>query len=374
MCASINLYLSKRLEERDQANNKRQLTQRQDGIDFYSNDYLGLAKAEHANISSYDCGSTGSRLLSGNSIQVVNLEKYLADFHQTEGSLVFNSGYDANVGLISAIANRHTTILYDEYAHASIIDGIRLSFCKQSFRFGHNNTTDLEIKLKRYSDALLPLIVIVESVYSMEGDIAPLTEIVSLCKKYNADLIVDEAHATGVCGNKGEGIVQQLQLQNEVFARVHTFGKALGVHGAVVVGNSLLINYLTNFARPFIYTTALPPHTITVIQKNYQLMENDKTLREKLHTNIQYFNRHKKNIGDFYWKESISPIQSLIMSNNEQTKDLAMQCRENGLLISAILSPTVAKGEERIRVCLHSFNTTENIDHLFNSIQSCLEK
>lgn len=374
MQTTIEKYLIQRLEAREAAGNKRQLPFIHAGIDFYSNDYLGLAKNNHFSDAEHSSGATGSRLLSGNSEAAVELEAYLARFHQSESALLFNSGYDANLGLISALANRHTTILYDELSHASIIDGARLSYCKQCFRFRHNDITDLASKLEKYSSDLHPAIVVVESVYSMEGDFAPLQAIVLQCKKYNAALVVDEAHATGVFGNKGEGLVQQLQLQKEVFARVHTFGKALGCHGAVVTGSGLLISYLTNFARSFIYTTALPPQANYHIRSGYLQLQNKPQVREKLHDNIDYFNRKKKNIHGFHWKNSVSPIQSLITGSNEQTKKLAQQCKEKDLLVSAILSPTVARGTERLRICLHSFNTKENIDQLFDTLQLCLEK
>lgn len=376
MQTAVEQYLAQRLEGRKSGGNLRQLPSLQNDVDFYSNDYLGLAKNGLSNLAGYPAhnGSTGSRLLSGNSAEAEALEEYLAGFHQAEKTLLFNSGYDANTGLIAAIANRHTIILYDELSHASIIDGIRLSFCKQSFRFRHNDITDLENKLKKYSAADIPVIVVVESVYSMEGDIAPLENIASLCKKHRAALVVDEAHATGVFGKNGEGMVQQLRLQDEVFARVHTFGKALGAHGAIVAGSNLLIHYLVNFARSFIYTTALPPQTAMHVHQNYQLLQTHPEIRKELHDRIYYFNACKKNIAAAHWLESTSPIQSLIVSNSVQTKALAQHCRENGMLVSAILSPTVAAGSERIRICLHSFNTKEEIDLLLNHIQICLEK
>ncbi|HEY0299348.1 MAG TPA: 8-amino-7-oxononanoate synthase [Arachidicoccus sp.] len=376
MQTEIEKYLFRRLEERIIAGNKRQLFLRENGIDFFSNDYLGIAKRNLNQSTEMQAalGSTGSRLLSGNSEVTMDLENFLADFHQTESALLFNSGYDANLGLIAAIANRHTIILYDELSHASIIDAIRLSFCKQNFRFKHNDSKDLEKKLIKHSQDNLPIIVVVESVYSMEGDIAPLKDIAALCEKYGAALIVDEAHATGVFGDKGEGVVQQLSLQKSVFARVHTFGKALGCHGAVVVGSNVLTDYLINFARSFIYTTALPPHAIDVIRKSYQFIQNNLAERETLHFNIQYFNQQKKSIGNFCWKESLSSIQSLIVGNNELTRLTADHCKGEKINVSSILSPTVAKGGECIRICLHSFNTTEEIDLLFNAIKSCLEK
>lgn len=376
MQTPIEQYLAQRLEERESGGNFRQLPTLGNGIDFYSNDYLGLARNTplYSHGHPVPSGSTGSRLLSGNSTEAEALEKYLAGFHQAEKTLLFNSGYDANTGLISAIANRHTIILYDEFSHASIIDGIRLSFCKQSFRFRHNDTTDLENKLKKYTGADTPVIVVIESVYSMEGDIAPLENIAALCKRYNAVLTVDEAHATGVFGENGGGLIQHLQLQSEVFARVHTFGKALGAHGAIVAGSNLLIDYLVNFARPLIYTTALPPQAITHVRQNYLQLQHHPEIKKKLHDNIYYFNECKKRIVTSNRFESISPIQSLIIGDRMQTKMLAQHCKANGILVSAILAPTVAAGSERIRICLHSFNTKEEIDLLLNHVQLCLEK
>ncbi|MGF7231889.1 aminotransferase class I/II-fold pyridoxal phosphate-dependent enzyme [Arachidicoccus sp.] len=368
-------YIEQRLQQREIAGNKRHLQLRESGIDFFSNDYLGiarknLAKAESANSS----GSTGSRLLSGNSKKAIALEEYLADIHLTETALLFNSGYDANLGLLSSLGNRHTIYLYDELAHASIIDGIRLSFCKQSFRFKHNDYIDLKEKLQKFSTEGVQIIVVIESVYSMEGDIAPIEQIVQLCASFNVSLIVDEAHATGVFGEKGEGIVQQLNLHKKVFARVHTFGKAVGSHGAVVVGSNLLKAYLVNFARSFIYTTALPDQALQAIENNYIFIQNHPEEREKLHSLIQYFNQRKKNIGNYYWKQSASPIQSLILSNNDLVKIVSESCKMAGINVSAIKSPTVAKGEERIRICLHSFNTKEEINLLLKELAACLSK
>ncbi len=368
-------YLEQQLRQREIAHNKRALRLRENGIDFFSNDYLGIAKNNLGTAENiYASGSTGSRLLSGNSKKAIELEKYLAAFHQAPAALLFNSGYDANLGLLSSLGSRHTVFLYDELSHASIIDGIRLSFCKQSFRFKHNNCPDLREKLQKFSTEDVQIIVVVESVYSMEGDMAPLKEIVKLCEEFNVSLIVDEAHATGVFGENGEGLVQKLQLQQKIFARIHTFGKAIACHGAVVVGSNLLKEYLINFARSFIYTTALPDQALQVIENNYAFMQHHPELREKLHHSIQYFNQAKKTLCDAYWEESYSPIQSLLLSNNDLVKLVADTCKNAGINVSAIKSPTVAKGSERIRICLHSFNTDEEIDLLIKEIEKKIKK
>ncbi len=367
-------YLSEKLQKRKEDGNLRALTTTHAPVDFFSNDYLGLVtdgiitKA----LSSYppetlQTGSTGSRLLSGNTPATEQLEKDIALFHRADAALLFNSGYDANTGLISSITNRHTSILYDELCHASIIDGIRLSQAANKYKFSHNNITELEQKMAR---ATGHIIVVVESVYSMDGDTAPLKKITELLEKYNAALIVDEAHATGVFGAKGEGLACMMDLEQKVFARVHTFGKALGCHGAAVVGSEMLKQYLINFARPFIYTTALPLHAVYAIRASYQYLAgagfSNKPLKELIH----YFRGKIKVSGNTNWKDSSSPIQALITGSNSKTKEIAAALQAAGLQLSPILHPTVPLGQERLRVCLHSFNTKQEIDILFETIKA----
>ncbi|MBS1689958.1 MAG: 8-amino-7-oxononanoate synthase, partial [Bacteroidetes bacterium] len=313
----------------------------------------------------YSGGSTGSRLLSGNTIEATELEKEIALFHKAEAALLFNSGYDANIGLLNCISNRHTTILYDELCHASIIDGIQLSQASKCYKFQHNDLQDLEEKLSR-TDREQPTIIIVESVYSMDGDIAPLKEMCNLTERYNAHLIVDEAHATGIFGTHGEGLVCSLSLQEKVFARVHTFGKALGCHGAAVVGSQLLIDYLINFARSFIYTTALPMHAIKTISAAYRYLQNPDFSNTQLHELINYFRSYIQQSGDKRWKDSTSTIQAIVIGSNEKTIAAANALQQAGLQINPILHPTVPLGMERLRVCLHSFNTKAEIDKLMD--------
>jgi len=370
---AMEQYLSGKLQKRKDEGNLRVLTTTHSPVDFFSNDYLGLATngviakvIASYTIGQLNTGSTGSRLLSGNTLAVESLEKEIAQFHNAGAALIFNSGYDANTGLINSITNRHTTILYDELCHASIIDGIRLSQAADKYKFRHNDIEELEQKLAK---AQGQVIVVVESVYSMDGDIAPLKEITEITERYNAELIVDEAHATGVFGENGKGLVCMLGLKEKVFARVHTFGKALGCHGAAVVGSELLKQYLINFARPFIYTTALPPHTIYAIRAAYQYLASPDFSNNKLKELINFSRGKIKAFGDERWKDSQSPIQAIIMGSNSKAKELAAALQKTGMQVNPILHPTVPLGMERLRICLHSFNTQEEIELLFETIK-----
>jgi len=371
----VEQYLTDKLNERILAGNLRALKTYKNKVDLFSNDYLGLAtdgvltETQHAASLVHYTGSTGSRLLSGNSTNAEALEETIASFHQAEAALLFNSGYDANVGLISCITNRHTTILYDELCHASIIDGIRLSQCNRKYKFAHNDMNELEEQLKKYKD-LGAVLVITESVFSMDGDTAPLTDIVTLCEANNAQLIVDEAHATGVFGPQGRGLVCELGLQQRVFARVHTFGKALGCHGAAVLGSILLKQYLINFARTFIYTTALPGHSVHTASLAYQYLASKSFTNEPLHELIAYFRGSIRDFGSEGWKDSTSAIQALVAGGNDKSRKLANNLQEAGLQVNPILHPTVPLGQERLRICLHTFNTKEQVDLLFEKIYS----
>jgi 8-amino-7-oxononanoate synthase len=367
-------YLADKLQKRTQAGNLRKLSTHSAGVDFFSNDYLGLVTngtlaelMQSGGSDFHTTGSTGSRLLSGNSEAAELLEQTIAEFHKAEAALLFNSGYDANVGLIASITGRNTTILSDELCHASLIDGIRLSMAARKYKFGHNDLNGLEALLKKYKHEG-PVIVVAESVYSMDGDMAPLADMVLLCEMHDAQLILDEAHATGVMGKHGEGMVCMMGLEDKVFARVHTFGKALGCHGATVVGSNLLKQYLVNFARTFIYTTALPGHSVHAAYCAYQYMSAHNFSNEPLHELIGYFRKKIKETSVERWKDSMSPIQALVAGDNERCKALAAKAQYAGMQVKPILYPTVATGMERLRVCLHTFNTRAEVDRLFEAI------
>lgn len=371
--------LNKKLQQRIDSCALRNLSTQNDLVDFSSNDYLGFSQSDelfketHQLIEQYRFknGSTGSRLLSGNHQLHEEVEQQLAGFFNAESALLFNSGYDANIGLFSSVPQRGDIILYDEFIHASIRDGIQMSNAN-SFKFAHNNLDDLEHKMARHAELLAHTTVEVsasqqhiyiatESVFSMDGDSPDLIALVALCKKHNAHLIVDEAHATGVLGNNGEGLVTQLHLEKDVFARVHTFGKAMGCHGAVILGSEQLQSYLINFARSFIYTTAMPLHNVATIKAAFEQLTTSNEMK-KLQNNINYFNQQlSTNNNQLKFVKSNSAIHSCIISGNDSVKHSSKQLAAKGFDVKAILSPTVPKGQERLRICLHSFNTFKEI-------------
>ncbi len=367
-------FLEKKLGERRLDNALRQLKLPEGKVDFCSNDYLGIAtnglieKATaslggSAVLGGLAHGSMGSRLLAGNYALVEETERALAAFHEASAGLIFNSGYDANLGVLSCIPQKGDTVLYDSLCHASIRDGKRLSFAR-AFSFAHNDCAELEKKLKLVEDGTC--FVVTESVFSMDGDLAPLREMAVLCDRYHAFLIVDEAHATGIIGSKGEGLVQELGLQEECFARIHTFGKAVGCHGAIVLGSELLRDYLINFSRSFIYTTALPPASVEAIAVAYRLLPGLDDERQRLRRNIELFKA--ASIG-YRRLDSPTAIQVVIVPGNEAVKKMAARLQEAGLDVRPILSPTVAAGSERLRIVLHAFNTEEEMEKLIEGLR-----
>ena len=403
---SINRHLKKSLGKRESEGLLRYLPSQNNLIDFCSNDYLGFARSSELKeeIDGYVgtlhvgaqrksrtqrvgatslhtlsespliTGSTGSRLLTGNSKFAEDLEAFIADYHNAEAGLLFNSGYDANTGLFSCVPQRGDTVIYDELIHASVRDGIRLGLAN-SFSFGHNDLSHLEMRLKK---ACLPklqrrqakgsVFVAVESVYSMDGDFSPLEEIVRLCAEHDAHLIVDEAHATGLFGRGGKGRVVELKLENLVFARIHTFGKALGCHGAIILGSNLLRDYLINFSRSFIYTTALPFHCLKAVKCAYDILSKDNDKILKLSTLANVFKLKIDSYSHIDKIESFSPIQCIIISGNDRVKRVAQGVQNSGFDVRPIMSPTVPEGKERLRICLHAFNTEEEVNDLVTAI------
>lgn len=359
---NLEQYLNDQLTAREQKGILRKLKQPDPNlIDFTSNDYLGLAKsselsqriklrADELNIRN---GATGSRLLSGNSCLYEELETKFSEIFYAEGCLIFNSGYAANIGVLSSIPSRNDTILYDELCHASIKDGIRLSLAtKHSFK--HNDLNDLEQKL---SKAKGKIFIVVESIYSMDGDFCPLQEIVNLSERFNSFIVLDEAHSTGVKGKNGSGLAVSLNLQNNVAIRIYTFGKAIGSHGACVAANKTIINYLVNFSKPFIYTTALPDHTIVSLQESFDFIKAHPALQTTLEKKIFHFSKalhtDKSN--------SSTAIQTVIIGSVTKTKAMSDNLMRRGFDVRPIFSPTVPVGTERLRICLHTFNSDTDI-------------
>lgn len=373
--------LSEKLNQRNQNQSLRKLTTQNNLVDFSSNDYLGFANSEsifdrtHQYLIENNIkinGATGSRLISGNHNLYAIAEAFIAKFHQSETAVIFNSGYDANVGFFNAVPQRNDVILYDELCHASIRDGIKMSNAK-SYKFEHNDLVDLENQLKRVevNSKNHEIYIVTESVFSMDGDSPELENLVNLSEKYNCNLVIDEAHALGVFGDFGQGLIQALNLQDQVFARIMTFGKGLGCHGAAILGSKELKEYLVNFARSFIYTTGLSPHAVATIYIAYLELEKQSETIQKLQNNIQYFNQQKTVLSlKQVFVRNKSAIQSAIIPGNERVKLIATQLQENGFDVKAILSPTVAEGQERLRFCLHSYNSEKEIAAVLNLLAS----
>lgn len=402
----IEKHLSEVLQQRKEQLFFRSLRTKENLVDFCSNDYLGFSQKIKLNseIYSFPSGATGSRLLAGNTQFVEDSEQEIADFHGAEAGLIFNSGYDANVGLLSCIPQKNDVLITDELIHASMIDGARLSYATR-YKFEHNDVDDLKDKLEKslslntefqitkseiqtsspehrtsnienqtpnIQHRIPNIYVALESVYSMDGDLAKLSEISVLCERYGANLIVDEAHATGIFGKNGRGLVCELGLEDKVFARVVTFGKALGCHGAIVLGSKVLRDYLINFARPFIYSTAAPHHIHESVRQAYQRLKSPDFTNQKLHNLITFFKKEATQIPDLQLIESNSAIQCIIISGNEKCRFVATELQKSGLDIRPIVSPTVPKGKERLRICLHDFNTEEEILSIFEVLKKLL--
>ena len=362
--------LQQKLELRKASNALRELGNISELTDFSSNDYLGFSRSEtlfkrtHQYLLEKNLqlnGASGSRLLSGNHELYPEVENTICSFHNSETALIFNSGYDANLGIFASIPQRGDIILYDELIHASIRDGITMSHAK-SYKFKHNDLEDLKHQILRQSEGNSDIYVVTESVFSMDGDCPDLQKLVALCEAHNAFLIIDEAHALGVFGENGTGLIQTLGLEHHVFARVITFGKALGCHGAAVLGSNSLKQFLINFARSFIYTTALPPHSLATIKTAYKALTATDAIGV-LASNIRFFKEQiQQHQLSKLFIESRSAIHSCIISGNDIVKNAAIALNNKGFDVKPILSPTVAEGQERLRFCIHSYNSEKEIE------------
>jgi len=368
--------ISKKLAARKSENAFRTLSVREGLIDFFSNDYIGFARNKELQAAIHSkeiqsklevCnGSTGSRLLSGNSTLAESVEQYLAQFFKVESTLIFNSGYAANLGVLSALPQKGDTILYDELIHASLKDGARLSFADR-ISFRHNDLEDFERKIKKSNGDIF---VVLESIYSMDGDKALLKDIIRISKQYNACIIIDEAHSTGTCGPIGQGFALAENVADDIDIRIHTFGKAMGIHGACVAGSKELIDYMINFSRPFIYTTAFSPHSFLSVQAAFEKLEQSATIIEALNKNIQLLAAGLNSFEGYI--ASSSPIHVLKVGGTDKVKQLATAVQNSGFDVRPILSPTVKKGEERLRFCVHAFNTETHIEELISSLRKNL--
>lgn len=365
----------KALIEREQNGLLRKLGNGIPAIDFCSNDYLGFSRSgmlreklkETGHYDELSVGSTGSRLTSGNNSLTEEAEKQIALFHHGQAALIFNSGYDANLGVLSSVPQPNDLILYDELVHGSVHDGIRLSKATH-YKFRHNDASAVEELIHRHQKNYENIYVVVESVYALDGDTAPLIELAELCKPpKNIFLIVDEAHAIGVFGNQGRGLCNALGIEQRCFARIYTYGKAMGCHGASVVGSEMLRNYLINFARSFIYTTALPNYCIDAIRHAYQLLIETRQ-KDQLQNNIAYFYSKAANIRNCI--KSQSAIHSLVLGSNDLVNRLERDLLARNIHARPVRSPAVRQGTERVRFSIHSYNSREEINSLLDVLHN----
>ncbi|MBB4077870.1 8-amino-7-oxononanoate synthase [Lewinella aquimaris] len=364
-------FLQQRLAGLHESGTYRELPGSREGIDFWSNDYLGFSRCLTSAAASYNT-APGSRLISGDSEAITQLEQRIATFHGFDSALLFGSGYTANLGLLSCIARRTDTIVYDALIHASIRDGIRLSGAAAR-RCKHNDLKQAERVLSS-TPSSGNLFFVTEARFSMGGTPAPLNELAALCRQYGAHLIVDEAHSIGIDGPNGAGLTAELGLQDSIFAAVMTYGKAPGASGAAVLGSTALRDYLINFSRPFIFTTAPRPEQLAHIESAYDLLsDRQPAVRQILERNISFFRQRIVEVGfGDRSPELTGPVQIIRPAEGQDVIAAERALLSAGLLVKGIRPPSVARGEERVRICLHAFNTREEIDRLVSTLQRSL--
>ena len=347
-------------------------------INFCSNDYLGLANhpkvitAMQTAASQYGVGSGASHLVNGHSDCHHQLEDALAQFTGRERALLFSTGYMANMGVIAAVVGRGDTVLEDRLNHASLIDGGLLSRA-QFKRFHHNDVDHLAEQLTKAGEKGRKLVV-VDGVFSMDGDIAPLPELANICQTHNAHLMVDDAHGIGILGETGAGCAEHFALsQQELPILIGTFGKAFGTFGAFVAGSHTLIESLIQFARPYIYTTAMPPAIAAATQASLHIIKTEPERREQLHQRIAQF-RAGCAAMKLRLMQSHSPIQPLVLGDDAQVLSIANGLKKQGVLVGAIRPPTVPEGSGRLRITLSASHSEADIAQLLDALNTVMVK
>ncbi|KAF1085448.1 8-amino-7-oxononanoate synthase [Sporotomaculum syntrophicum] len=358
-----NLY--RQLKTMNAAQSSRTMVNDKECILLSSNNYLGLtehpelkAAAKEA-VDLWGTGSGGSRLITGNMRLHEELEETIARFKGTEAAIVFNTGYMANMGAITALVGRGDIIFSDELNHASIIDGCRLSQAK-TIIYPHKDTGVLE-KLLQQNRSYRRIYIITDGVFSMDGDLAPLPRLVELAEKYNAWLMVDDAHATGVMGHRGSGTAEHFGLESRIPIQIGTLSKAIGSAGGFVAGSYDLIDYLRNKARSFIYSTALPPSEIAVALAAFRVLRTNPQIRESLHLNAHYLRSGLKKIGFTILTEE-SPVIPVLIGDASKAVQMAQQLLSLGVFAPGIRPPTVPPGMSRLRVAVMATHTRDDLD------------
>lgn len=340
--------------------------------DFSSNDYLGLSSAPQlleaakAALEQFGTSASASRLMSGDTELCHCLEEKVARFKNKESALVFNSGYQANIGIISALCRKGDAVFCDRLSHASIIDGVLLSGAR-FFRFAHNDLDHLGDLLKKHRAKFDQGVIVTETIFSMDGDKAPLAGLVRLKEEYNCRLLVDEAHATGVFGARGSGVVGEEGLSGKVDWIMGTFSKALGSFGAYLAADAATIDYLINSARGFIYSTALPPAVIAVNLCSLDLVEREAFRRKQLLENAAYFRNRLKEQG--IPVTGSSQIVPLICGDTATALSLSRGLQGEGYWVLPVRPPTVPRGEARLRFSLTYYHNREILDRLIAEIK-----
>lgn len=334
-----------------------------------SNSYLDLCNNQEIknfvkdNIDIYGVGSGGSRLTTGSSLLTEQLENIIAKFKSTESAIIFNTGYMANIGTISAICNKEWTIFSDELNHASIIDGCRLSKAK-IIVYKHNNMADLENKI--LENPCQKGLIVSDGVFSMDGDIVNLPELIRIADKYNLLSMIDEAHATGVIGKNGKGTAEYYNMSRGADITLGTLSKAIGSEGGYVCGSKTLIEYLKNKSRAYIFSTAISPATVSTSIKAIDIISKNPTYTIQLQKNVKFFcNALKSNGIEAKSQTAIIPI---IIGDEQKALNISNALFDDGIYISAIRYPTVAKGSARLRVALMSSHTREELQFVADRI------
>jgi 8-amino-7-oxononanoate synthase len=344
-------------------------------VNFCSNDYLGLAShpeiaaALKAGVDQYGTGSGASHLISGHSSAHQQLEEQLAEFTGRPRALLFSTGYMANMGVINALVGRHDLVLEDQLNHASLLDGGHLSRADYK-RYKHNNLQQLDYLLGN-STASRKLIV-TDGVFSMDGDLAPLPQLSELAAQHNGWLMVDDAHGMGVLGATGAGLVEQQGLSVEqVPVLMGTLGKSFGTFGAFIAGSEALIETLIQFARTYIYTTALPPAIAAASSASLAIVRREHWRREHLQSLIRRFRSGAQQLG-LQLMDSQTPIQPVLINNDQLVMQINQQLRSRGFMVGAIRPPTVPAGSGRLRITLSANHSHQQIDQLLDNLQACL--
>ncbi|MBI3755047.1 MAG: 8-amino-7-oxononanoate synthase [Deltaproteobacteria bacterium] len=344
-----------------------------------SNNYLGLAnhpKVKEAAISAiekYGFGSGASRLVSGNMEPHMELEERLARFKGSEAALVFNSGYHANIGIISALVGRGDVVFSDKLNHGSIVDGCILSRAEVK-RYPHKDMSVLEGLLKKHTSHLTPhtSLIITDGVFSMDGDIAPLKELSELSEKYGCMLMVDDAHATGVLGANGKGTLEHLGVENPEIIQMGTLGKALGCFGAYIAGSRKLIDYLINKSRSFIYTTSLPPAVCAASIAAIDIVENEPQIRQDLWDRVRFFREGFRDAG-LNTMQSETQIIPILIGEADKAIKISKDLLDKGVFVQAIRPPTVPEGTSRLRVTLMANHSWDDLKYAIETIEGAVK-